>query len=259
MKINELLQLNIELSNAIGESIGPVSESLYKNKFKKTSKALLAYIPKAGYIHNEIINCCATNGGYTTNILFRSLVEHTFRHLYIYTRALKEDSDDVGNEYYGKLKGSEDLESFSKMNNYNKIVRPNQTPWSTKEDRNKDIREIGKKFAISNIFFYLIENSKTDKHLVDEGMKDYLLGRLKQYTDLSSYIHGGPYAEMCYEELIKDPKKMNSHLEGVAVESFKLYKSIAETTYLFASLFDEEMKLHYESLHRLGAQRPSKC
>ena len=257
MKIDELLQLNVELSANISKSIRPVSESLSKTKFKKTSRALLAYIPKAGYIHNSILSCCATHGGYAAGILFRSLVEHTFKHLYIYTRALKEGSDDVGDEYYGKLKGSEDLESFTKMNNYTKVVRPNQTPWSTKGDHNKNIAEVGKKFGISNIFFYLIENSRTDKHFIDEGMKDYLLERLKQYTDLSSYVHGGPYAEMCYEELMKDPGKLNGHVEGMALESFKLYKSIVEVTYLFSSLFDEQMMSHYESVRKLGARDAS--
>lgn len=257
MKIDELLQLNTELSNSIGKSVESVSESLSKSKFKKTSRALIAYIPKADYIHNAILNCCATHGGYAAGILFRSLSEHTFRHLYIYTRALKEDSDDVGNEYYGWLKSSEDLESFTKMNNYTKVVRPNQTPWSTKGEHNKDIAEVGKKFGISNIFFYLIENSRTDKHLIDEGMKDYLLERLRQYTDLSSYIHGGPFAEMSYEELIKDPEKMTGHLEGMALESFKLYKSIVEVTYLFSSLFDEQMTPYYESVRKLGARDAS--
>jgi len=255
MKIDELVQLNAELSETIGKSIGAVSESLSKTKFKKTSRALLAYIPKAGYINSSILNCCATQGGYAAGTLFRSLAEHTFRHLYIYTRALKEDSDDVGDEYYGKLKGSEDLESFTKINNYTKVVRPDQTAWSTKGDHNKDIADVGKKFGISNIFFYLIENSRTGKAFIDEGMKDYLLERLKQYTNLSSYVHGGPYAEMCYEELIKDPEKMKGHLEGMATESFRLYKSIVEVTYLFSSLFDEQMTSHYESIHKLGEKK----
>lgn len=253
MKVDELLQLNAELSETIGKSIRSVSESLSRTKFKKTSRALLSYIPKAGYIHNSILNCCVTNGGYAAGILFRSLVEHYFRHLYIYTKALGDDNDNVGDEYYGKLKGSEDLESFTKMNNYTKVVRPDQTLWSTKGGHNKDILDVGKKFGISNIFFYLIENSRTDKHLIDEGMKDYLLGRLKQYTDMSSYVHGGPYAEMSYEALMNDSKKMGNHLEGMALGSFKLYKSMVESTYLFSSLFDKQMTSHYENIRKLDA------
>ncbi len=254
MKVEELFKLTAELSDTISKSIKPISESLSKTKFKKTSLALLAYMPKAGYIHNSIISCCATQGGYASGILFRSLSEHTFRHLYIYTRALREDSDDVGVEYYGKLKGSEDLESFIKMNNYTKVVRPDQTIWNTKGDHNKAILEVGNKFKISNIFFYLLEDSQKDESLIQEDMKDYLLGRLKQYTDLSSYIHGGPYAEMCYQELMKDWEKMNGNLEVVAFESFKLYKSVVEVTYLFASLLDGQMTHHYESVKKLGAQ-----
>lgn len=255
MKIEELVQLNSELLERIGKSIEAVSDSLSKTKFKKTSRAMLSYIPKAGYINSSILNCCSTHGGYSAGILFRSLVEHTFRHLYIYTRALKEDSDDVGGEYYGKLRGSEDLESFTKVNNYTKVIRPNQTSWSTKGDHNNDIAKVGKQFGISNIFFYLIENSSTDKPYINEGMEDYLLERLKQYTNLSSYVHGGPYAEICYEELLKDSEKMQGHLEGMATESFKLYKSIIEATYLFSSLFDEQIISHYESIRKIGEKK----
>ena len=42
------------------------------------------------------------------------MIEHNFRHLYIYVRALNDNSDDVGKRYYKTLKGSEDLESFTK-------------------------------------------------------------------------------------------------------------------------------------------------
>lgn len=254
MQIEETYKLSAELAKIVDDSIKVVSESLSKTKFKKTGRALLAYIPKAGYIHNSILNCNATGGGYAAGILFRSLIEHSFRHLYIYRRALKDDSDDVGEEYYGKLKGSEDLEALAKMNNYTKLVHPDKTQWNLGGEHNKTITEVGKKFGISKIFVYLIDHFQTDKHIVRQGMKAYLLGRLKQYTDLSSYVHGGPYAEMCYEALIHDEAKMNTHFEVMSQKSLELYKSVIETTYLFASLFDEQMTPYYESVRKLGIQ-----
>ena len=101
---------------------------------------------------------------YATAILSRSMIEHNFRHLYIYVRALNDNSDDVGKRYYKTLKGSEDLESFTKINNYNKAVYPEKKLTGIqKENINKAIREVGKEFRIEQIFFYLITNNNNKK------------------------------------------------------------------------------------------------
>ena len=254
MDHDKIIERNTELTRRLLESAKPVSCSLAKTKFKKTGRALISYIPRAGYVNNSILDCYNSHNSYAAGILFRSMVEHAFRHLYIHTRALNEDSDLVGEEYYGKLKGSEDLESFTKINNYTKIVHPDKTVWNTKGEHNKSIAEVGKQFGLSKIFYYVIENFNHDDEMIRDGMKDYLLERLNQYTMLSSYVHGGPYAEMCHEELIKDEEKRQTHIESIVSESFGLYKSVVETTHLFAYLHDEAMLPHWEAVRDIGKQ-----
>ena len=182
------------------------------------------------------------------------MVEHAFRHLYIHTRALNEDSDAVGEEYYGELNGSEDLASVRKINNYTNIVHQNKTAWNMGEEHNNNISKVGGKFGLSNIFYYIIGNFNHEKEVIRDGMKNYLLDRLKQYTMLSSYVHGGPYAEMCHEELIKDNKKRQTHIESIVSESFGPYQSVVETTHLFAYLHDEAMLPHWEAVRDIGKQ-----
>lgn len=252
MEKQEIIHLNAELAKLILESVQPISDSLSKTKFKKTGRALISYIPRAGYVNNAILSCYDSNNSYSAGILFRSMVEHAFRHQYLFVRALKEDSDLVGEEYYSKLKGSEDLESITKINNYTKVVHPDRTVWSTKGEHNKNIADVGKQFGLSKIFYYLMENFDHEDKVISNGMKDYFLERLNQYTMLSSYVHGGPYAEMCHEELIKDKEKMQTHLESITSESLGLYKSIVETTHLFAYMFDDKLLLHWEAVRDLG-------
>jgi hypothetical protein len=254
MTIEEILKLNAELTAHVLTNAEAVSNSLSQTKFKKTSRAMLSYIARAGYVNNAILDCYANGNGYAIGILFRAMIEHTFRHLYLYTRALNDDSDAVGEEYYGKLKGSEDLEAFSKMNNYTKVVHPEKTVWNTKDDQNTQIAEVGKKFNLSKIFFYLIENFPSDEKMVHNGMKDCLLKRLNHYTQLSSYVHGGPYAEMCHEELLKDGQQISLHMEVIARESFGLYKSLIESTYMFAYLHDDKMKECFDQVGKIGAK-----
>lgn len=254
MSKEEILKLNTELTEYLLVNAEVISDSLSQTKFKKTSRAMLFYISRAGYVNNAILDCYTNENGYAIGILFRSMIEHTFRHLYLYTRALNDNSDEVGDEYYGRLKGSEDLEAFTKTSNYTKIVRPEQAVWNTKGDHNAQIAEVGKKFNLSKIFLYLIKNFPSDKELIHRGMNEYLLKRLNHYTQLSSYVHGGPYAEMCHEELLQDRKKMSQHMEVIARESFGLYKSLVESTVLFAYMFDDNMKEHFDIVSKIGGQ-----
>lgn len=255
MTKDEILKLNAELTAHVLTNAEAVSNSLSQTKFKKTSRAMLSYIARAGHVNNAILDCYENGNGYAIGILFRAMIEHTFRHLYLYTRVLNDDSDEVGEEYYGKLKGSEDLEAFTKIGNYTKVVHPERTAWNTKGEHNAQIAEVGKKFNLSKIFFYLIENFPTDEKVFHSRMKDYLLKRLNHYTQLSSYVHGGPYAGMSHEELLKDSVKMSQHMEIIALESFGLYKSLIESTFMFAYLYDDKMKESLDQISKIGGKQ----
>ena len=193
-KIEKLIKLNASLSRNAQSSLPAIIKSLEKTKFKYTSKALLSFVPKSGYLNSAILESAGNRNVYAIAILFRSIIEHNFRHLYIYVRALNDNRDDVGKKYYKTLKGSEDLDSFTKINNYNKAVYPEKTEWNTKGEHNKAIREVGKEFRIEQIFFYLIANNNNEKNeIIKRFKKEYLLQRLIDYTNLSSGVHGGPF------------------------------------------------------------------
>ena len=251
-KIDQFLELNNKLSQEVRFSLPVIIKSLEKCKFKYTSKALLSFIPKSGYLNSAILESCGNRNVYAVAILSRSMIEHNFRHLYIYVRALSDDSDDVGKKYYKTLKASEDLESFTKINNYNKAVYPEKTGWNTKGEHNKAIREVGKEFRIEQIFYYLIANNNNGENkIVERFKKEYLLQRLANYTNLSSGIHGGPFGELAFSNLQKDKEKFNKALEKFADDSFNLHYSLVESTYLFACLMDNEMQKYYEKIKSL--------
>jgi len=247
--IDENIALNVHLSKKIQTSLSVIVESLGKTKFKYTSKSLLSFIPKSGYLVHSILFSCKGNDPYTASILFRSLIEHSFRHLYIFVKALNDDNDSVGEAYYKSLKSNEDLESMDKIINYKKIVYPQETKWSTKGDHNNSIRDAAKDFRIEKIFHYLIENNNAEKiGIIERYKKEYLLERLIEYTNMSSSVHGGPFGEAVLYGLQKDKSKLEVTLNKFACESFLLYKSIVETTYLFASLMDEKVTKHYNDI-----------
>jgi hypothetical protein len=250
--IDDNFTLNEALSKKIQESLPFIIESLQKTEFQYTGKALTHFIPKSGYLINSILFSCKSGDPYSASILFRSLVEHSFRHLYIFVKSLNDKDDAVGKAYYNSLKANEDLESLEKIINYKKIVYPEDTQWNTKGDHNNAIREIAKSFRIEKIFYYLISNNNNEKsEVIKRYKKEYLLERLIEYTNMSSSVHGGPFGELALYELQKDKSKLKATLNKFANESFLLHKSIIETTYLFSSLMDEKVNKYYEEITKI--------
>ena len=247
--VDKNFAINETLSKKIQESLPFIIESLQKTKFKYTGKALVSFIPKSSYLINSLLFSCKSGDPYSASILFRSLIEHSFRHLYLFVRALNDKNDDGGKAYYNSLKANEDLESVEKIINYKKIVYPKDTQWNTKGDRNNAIREIAKNFRIEKIFHYLISNNNNkSSEIIERYKKKYLLERLIEYTNMSSSVHGGPFGELALYELQKDKSKLEVTLNKFSNESFLLHKSLVETTYLFASLMDEETKKYYDDI-----------
>lgn len=240
-----------KLSEKISESLPFVISSLQKTKFQYTGKALVSFIPKSGYLLNSILLSCNNSDIYSSSILFRSLIEHNFKHLYIFVRALNEDSDDVGKEYYCSLKGFEDLKSVQKILNYNKLTFPEQTQCNTKSESNKNLSEIGKKFDIDKIFQYLINNNNHNNQIFEKYKKEYLLERLTEYTNMSSSVHGGPFGELALLKIKKDENKFKKTLNKFVEDSLMLHKSMVEATYLFSSLMDNETDKIYQEIRNL--------
>ena len=108
-KIENLFSLNNKLAEEIQSSLPVIIKSFEKTKFKYTSKALLSFIPKSGYLNSAILELSGSKNVYATAILSRSMIEHNFRHLYIYVRSLNDDSDDVGKRYYKNINSPHSL------------------------------------------------------------------------------------------------------------------------------------------------------
>jgi hypothetical protein len=253
-KFEKLFELNERLSAEIQSSLPIVIESLGKSKFKYTSKALLSFIPKSGYLNSAVLELTASRNIYSAAVLYRSIIEHSFRHLYIYTKTLKDDSDDVGRIYCKTLKASEDLQWFDKVNKHNKKVGDSKTIWSTKSDHNEAIRDAKKEFLFSNILSYLQSHHTNGSEEVRKFVNSHLLEKSVEYDNLSSAVHGGPFGESALFNLHQDQNKYDDTLYKFANESLGLHYSIAQSTYIFAYLLDDKLQKQYEKIN--GIMQP---
>lgn len=219
MEINEIDEMVRELKNI---------------KFPKSGKALTIFIFKINYINSSILKCCEAKDYYSTCILFRSLLEHYFRHLYIYTRTLRENSDTVGEEYYGKLKGYEDLTYLQSMQTMGQKLNNEKSDWELRNKHNGGFGEVGGKFKIKAILAFLNDGIKDDD--IKPLFGPFFTGYCKKYYDLSSFVHGGPFAEGYISMYSKNKKGMNRDLEYFSKESMILFDRVVENTQLFLDL-----------------------
>ncbi len=254
-KINELFELSDKVAKYASETLPKISDSLQKTKFKQTSKALLSLFARSTYLNSAILHASGTENIYASAILLRSMIEHNFRHLYIFVKALNDDADEVGKKYYGVLRGNEDRQALYNINKYTQKIYPNKTKWNLANKHNKSIRQNANGFRIDEIFYYLVENNNDNiPDMALTSKKEYLLGRLTQYTNLSSSVHGGPFGEATLLTAKENPKVT---LLKFATDSFELYKNIINDTYLFAYMMDEDNKKWYENIKSVSEKLKS--
>jgi hypothetical protein len=205
------------------------AKTFTKSKFPVSAKALTTYSLKLQYLSNSINLCKETEDYYSLCVLFRSLLEHYFRHLYIYSRALKESSDEVGIEYYGKLKGHEDMCSLISNLSLNKKLSGEKPAWSLNSDNNKNLDDVGKNFKINNIFSYLNEGIGEGKE-IQTISKEFFNKYSQHYATLSSFVHGGPFAEKYIEMYSKNKSGKEKDMKYLSDEANMLTNQARKNT-----------------------------
>lgn len=215
------------------------ARSFTKSKFPRSAKALTLYSLKLQYLSNSINLCKETNDYYSLCVLFRSLLEHYFRHLYIYSKALKDNSDEVGMEFYGKLNGHEDLCFLRSNISLNKKLGGEEPSWSLGGEQNKDLDDVAQNFKINNILSYL-NKGISDKKGTQTIAKDFFNKYSRHYSTLSSFVHGGPYAEKYIEMYTKDADEKEKDIEYLTNESNLLTNRARENTTLFIEITTED-------------------
>lgn len=212
-----------------------------KSKFPTSSKALAVHSLKLQYFSNSINLCKETGDYYSLCVLFRSLLEHYFRHLYIYSRALKENNDEVGVEYYGKLKGHEDLCFLRSSRTLNTKLTGEKSAWSLGGEQNKNLDDIAQNFKINNIFSYLNEGIGEDKKI--QTISEEFFNKYSQhYATLSSFVHGGPFAEKYMEMYSKDKTGKEDDIRYLSDEANMLTNQARENTSLFIEITKGETR-----------------
>lgn len=210
--MDKLLQLE-ELMEGLAEDVDPhfdvISDAIKRsmNKEKPLSIfSVVSFLPKIESIRLGVFDLARVEGYYSINILYRSLIEHYIKAIYLWIKTIENNNDEVGIDYwiFGSDKEIVDYaralgDSYSLLGIINK-----ESPKQTLErmgvlDGDKSITKIKNRteqFNYKNMVRYISTNTK----MKEKGVAPIINKIFPMYSELSSCVHGGPESVGAYEK-----------------------------------------------------------
>ena len=164
---------------------------------------------------------------YSCKILLRSLIEHCVKLDYLTQTSLQYQNDNIFKEYLIFNDLAEELQYLKGLNYTSKILNNIGIDYEAFQDlkrrkpevqqyTEKQIFEKASQFGFRNMFKYI--NETKDKNPFDlknedfkNGFKAFLhIGTL--YSDLSSFVHGGPTADKYVLQMHLDKEEENMEI-----------------------------------------------
>jgi len=97
----------------IKESKECLTKRLRETKYPKTYIAMQTLIAKTASLKLVMFDLLDELNLYSFKVIFRSYIEHYLKFLYIWLRLLKEETDDVGKDYYDYC-GAQEVVDYAK-------------------------------------------------------------------------------------------------------------------------------------------------
>tara|TARA_R110002073_G_scaffold27126_5_gene88098 strand:- start:894 stop:1715 length:822 start_codon:yes stop_codon:yes gene_type:complete len=217
-----LLDANEQLLEEMAEEIDPYFLRLHDflfNKLRSTEQPLslfstTSFAPKVDSLREGIFITLRRQEFYSARILFRASIEHTVKAQYLFFETTRNKNDQVGIDYWAFGSDQETVNYVKSLENAYKILRikPNKSAAEILRDigiisEEKSANLIKKK---TEQFLYkkMVESVANS---LNSSREDSLLSTiLPRYSELSSYVHGGPasvdgggLSQESFEEMIE--------------------------------------------------------
>lgn len=254
-----------QITDAVHKIVKLDLESLTKSheNYKQVFRIITMFSIRISHITNGILSLISLNNIYGAKILLRSLIDHTYKTVYITERALKDGNGTVADDYLIFCDFAEELqyqraldyksqilddkiiddEAFSDM-----LKRKPELNIYTK----KQIFEKANQFTFSYIHKYLHNKDKIIKEdLENENLKKGFVAILHNatlYADLSSFVHGGPFAEIS-EFMLKFEEEKNDEEILDIIEYLMMLHFYANVS--IAHFFSTLDKKHMDSVETI--------
>ncbi|MDP2722224.1 MAG: DUF5677 domain-containing protein [Bacteroidales bacterium] len=259
-EIERIRELDDDVFEELKIYFPKISASDFIKKFPTTSILMNMFDTSGTLIKNSIYDNCESDNYYGVKILYRSLIEHYFRFQFIFVNWGLSKSDKFAIDYleYNTAREVLDLikakvteqqlyQSNFKIDDWDMFLK-DHPDFINKSRKEVDIES--QKVKFNNIIRFLNEEfNKGNKE-----MSGFLGELIIDYSNLSSYVHGGmtSYREMIsHDNFVKREKEYNR----IAGLSFQLSNSIKLFSLIMYVQTDREtFSQHYHNLDKILKQ-----
>jgi hypothetical protein len=199
--ITKVYALDALLHKATFSFLGDLSREVGGMTNAVSFKLFISFYLRTDQIKNGILGLCREREIYSAKILYRSLIEHTLRFIYLNFRHKTEGTDEAAIEYELFSELSEDAEYGKAWQEYFKILRPD-TPKKDLWEILKRTRPEFSKYTAKEIeekaaqFRYkrIIKYAESEMAKAEKDLGRSVVRLIPDYSELSSYVHGGATA-----------------------------------------------------------------
>lgn len=250
-----------KLDDEIFEVLKDYHPSTINSKFHKeyptTYFLINMFDTSATFVKNSVFESCENDDYYGAKILFRSLIEHFIRFKYLFINWSKTRSDAFAKKYldYGNAREILDLikakvsekqlfDPTFKIEDWNSFLKEHP---DFKNKSRKEVDNETQKYTFKKIVEYLNWEFAKGNY----AMSSFLGNLILEYSDLSSFVHGGIKS---YQEMINMTKeeKRNKEYNRLSGLAFHMSSSIKLFSTLMYSQSDMDVfKKHYLKINEI--------
>jgi hypothetical protein len=241
--LDSVREKNDEYFEAVQELMPIFFEFSKQCQHKETFLVLLSFQARLSILKNALIDLSEENNIYSMKALYRIFLEHWLKGTYIWVRYTKEKTDDVGIEYNSLGRIGEELKYGNSIKEVSAILdaeTENLDVWDTLCEYDPNLKKLDKKNVTSNIKKF--EYRGIAKYLVDNKAPgaDWIGIIIPEYSELSSFVHGGPGASDQYSSTLYN--KQFEEYQGIIRFTFNTCLAFAYSVFvlMLKDLNDEE-------------------
>lgn len=204
--ITELDQKIFEIQE--GSGVYELAQTLFKSRYRKTYKALFFILASMTTLKLGIFELCRQRNLYSTRAQFRVLLEHFLKLNYIFFRFIKEQNDNIGQDYEIYADAEDPISLARSISQIQQLIPDNSTGQKSnffevlcklrpkyRYMNPRDVETKVSQFKNFNISKYIINNVLNNTSSTeDKNIRNTLLSIIPDYASFSSYVHGGPSA-----------------------------------------------------------------
>lgn len=261
MNISSIKEKYLKHDQAINNLYLQIGKLQIPIELPTTNKVLTDLSKRIDTIFNSILLLAAEDNLYSLFILYRSILEHSYKAFYIFAKTTANKNDETSEKYQKHLFISEFLAEQAGVLEMEDLINENETKADfldfllTKfpemkgfdKENQKEISAAIKDFRLSEIVKFL--HGKFSERKENKNIASVFAQTLPEYSHVSTFTHGGAYASNLMEKF-SEQNLIPQEIDKIVKISLTVCGVIKENVFISYNL-DKSFLDILKALHEL--------